>query len=440
MSEYADIKIRNLSLYSFRNYLQDDIVYFLFSKKDYVCIPNYNDDPEDEDSEIYTKYMYKTTVQRAKERLDALGYSVSKFEDVFNKERHNAIYYDAFLAKLHVDYDEYEEKARVRVNKYVTFKKWKNSVDKIIKHELADGNINPYDSKSAESIGITTECDKIIYYSLKRIDQSSYYGLKTEIIKIAFTIRLILESCEPADEIILDFTNLGYWSDDSISQALLATENDEKIIVLVEGTSDKDILEFAMSKIYPHLCDLFYFMDFEDGFGGKRDGGTSFMIKNLKAFYFAKFKTKFIAIFDNDAEGYQSKCTLENEIKTWPDNFRFFLYPEDDLFKSYPTILPNESISNDNINKKACSIELYLPDILIQENDKFIPIEWETRKNVKHVGNEERLYQGVICQKEKIKDKYISMKNRIESGKQYFIESDWLRIKKILNTIVFAFK
>ena len=69
MSEYADIKIRNLSLYSFRNYLQDDIVYFLFSKKDYVCIPNYNDDPEDEDSEIYTKYMYKTTVQRAKERL-----------------------------------------------------------------------------------------------------------------------------------------------------------------------------------------------------------------------------------------------------------------------------------------------------------------------------------------------------------------------------------
>ncbi len=45
-----------------------------------------------------------------------------------------------------------------------------------------------------------------------------------------------------------------------------------------------------------------------------------------------------------------------------------------------------------------------------------------------------------ICQKEKIKDKYISMKNRIESGKQYFIESDWLRIKKILNTIVFAFK
>lgn len=33
MSEYADIKIRNLSLYSFRNYLQDDIVYFLFSKK-----------------------------------------------------------------------------------------------------------------------------------------------------------------------------------------------------------------------------------------------------------------------------------------------------------------------------------------------------------------------------------------------------------------------
>ena len=37
-------------------------------------------------------------------------------------------------------------------------------------------------------------------------------------------------------------------------------------------------------------------MDFDDGYGGKRDGGTSYVIKNLKTFYFSGLKSKFIAI------------------------------------------------------------------------------------------------------------------------------------------------
>lgn len=39
-----------------------------------------------------------------------------------------------------------------------------------------------------------------------------------------------------------------------ISMELLeAAEKCEKTIVLVEGTSDKDILEFAIKQLYPHL-------------------------------------------------------------------------------------------------------------------------------------------------------------------------------------------
>lgn len=439
MSEYADIKIKNLSLYWFRNYLKSDIVHLLFSKLDYRCIPDYIDDPDDEDSEKYTKHMYVTTVQKAKERLDALGFSVSRAEHIFDETKYEAIYYDALLSHLHIDYDDFEEKAKKRIEKHVTFRKWKNSLDKIIKHELADGNIYHFDKSDAKVIGINTECDKIIYYSLKDADNESYYGLKTEVIDIAYIIRLILESCEPEDEIILDFTYIGDWADDCIPKALMATENEEKTIVLVEGTSDKDILEFAMSRIYPHLSDLFYFMDFEDGYGGKRGGGASLIVTNLKAFYFSKLKSKFIAIFDNDVEGYQSKCSLENDIKNWSNNIKIFLYPQDKLFKSYPTLLPNGTICNDDINKKACSIELYLPDSIIKENEVFYPIEWEARKKIKKGSAEEYLYQGVITHKEEIKKKFISMRNKIEAGNQPFIEEEWKRIKKILDTIVFAF-
>ncbi len=253
MSEYADISIRNLSLYWFRNYLQPNIVHLLFSKLDYKCIPDYIDNLDDEDSEKYAKHMYVTTVQRAKERLDALGFSLLRAEHIFDEKKYDAIYYDALLSQLHVDCDEYEEKAKIRINKYVTYKKWINSLNKIIKYELENGNINYFNRNDAKSIGINTECDKIIYYSLKKQEEESYYGLKAEMINIAYIFRLILESCEPTDEIILDFTNLGNWAEDCIPKALLATENEEKTIVLVEGTSDKDILEFAMNRIYPHL-------------------------------------------------------------------------------------------------------------------------------------------------------------------------------------------
>lgn len=236
MSEYATIKIRNLSLYWFRNYLQPEIVHLLFSKLNYKCVPDYIDYPDDEDSERYTKHMYITTVKKARERLEALGFSISKFEHIFNETKYDAIYYDALLSQLHIDYDDYKEKSEIRIEKHVTFRKWKNSLDKIIKHELKDGNIYHFDKSDAKSIGISTECDKIIYYSLKEAEQKAYYGLKVEIINVAYIIRLILESCEPTDEIILDFTNLGYWDEDCIQQALLASENEEKTIVLVEGT------------------------------------------------------------------------------------------------------------------------------------------------------------------------------------------------------------
>ena len=69
-----------------------------------------------------------------------------------------------------------------------------------------------------------------------------------------------------------------------IPKALEEMEYIEKILVLVEGTSDKYILECAMTHLYHHLSDLFYFMDFDDENGGKREGGTPFVNKNLENF------------------------------------------------------------------------------------------------------------------------------------------------------------
>ena len=312
-------------------------------------------------------------------------------------------------------------------------------MQKIISFELQNGSIQWHGDKS--EIEISTECDNVIYYALKNKEAESFYGLNCDTVPLSYVFRLILESCCDDDEIVLDFSNLQYWDDDCIEKAISATNDVEKTIVLVEGTSDKDILEFSMSKLYPHLSDLFYFMDFEDANGGKRDGGTSFVIKNLKTFYFSKLKANFIAIFDNDAEGFESRCTLLREIKDWPDNYKILLYPETELFRKYPTLAPNGKIIEDNIINKACSIELYLPDSIIKTDGAYLPIEWEARRIIKdEKGESKALYQGVISQKDRIKKSFHSLRKEIENGDVPFVLENWSRMKQLLETIVFAFK
>lgn len=337
-----------------------------------------------------------------------------------------------------MDFDDREEIALERCQKRVTFKKWMNAMHKIISYELENGNIRWHNTNG--SIAINTECEKIIYHAQKDGDTESYYGIFTEFVDVAYIFRIILENCDDSYDIVLDFSYLQYWAEDCIPKALLATDDIEKTIVLVEGTSDKDILEFAISKIYPHLSDLFYFMDFDDATGAKRDGGTSYVVKNLKTFYFSKLKTKFIAIFDNDAEGYSSRNALLNEIKNWPDNFRILLYPDIKMFHRYPTLAPNGTTMIDDISGKACSIELYLPDRLIKTNDEYFPIEWESRKKIKGLnGYEKALYQGVISEKDTIKENFHELRRAIEKGQQPFILEEWKRMQSLLDTIVFAF-
>ena len=129
-----------------------------------------------------------------------------------------------------------------------------------------------------------------------------------------------------------------------------------------------------------------------------------------------------------------------NDIKDWPDNYRILLYPEMTLAKSYPTLAPNGTIINDNINKKACSIELYLPDEFIMTENGYYPIEWESRKKIRTAeGAEEALYQGVISHKREIESKFSEMEKAIEKGDRVFIADDWVRMKQLLHSIIFAF-
>ena len=440
MSEYAEIKIENMELVWFRNYLDEEIVSLFFSKEDLIITPDYPIDSDAEEDEKYTRYVYKTTVARAKERLDAQGFGVGNLEKVFNENAPWAVDYSPFFNKFRIEYDDYNKAASERFEKYVTFKKWKNSMKKIIAFELENGNIAQRYASLPSALKISTECDKIIFYALEDEYSGSFYALRPDFVEIPYVFRLILEYCPNDARVELDFSYLVFWDEDNITKAKQATGHTEKTIVLVEGKSDKNILEFALKHLYPHLENLFCFMEFDDDRGGKREGGAPFIVKNMETFYFSKIKARFIAVFDNDAEGYACRQMLLGKIKTWPRNFRILQYPNLDLFRSYPTLIPNGSIVNDDINNRAASIELYLPDDIIKEDGGFIPIEWESRRQIKCCdGTEDFQYQGVISKKEQIKKAFYQKKNQIEANKAPFKHEEWERMQVLLSTIVFAF-
>ena len=438
MSEYADIMIRKLSIWSFCNYL-DDVVGLIFSPTDLIIISDSAEDSEDEKSYQYPKYMYRSNVQKAKERLDALGYSLPKLEKEFKRDTEDLLELFRFSQTLTPNEEEAYIAAKGKLEKHVSYRKWMNAIKKVIKYELDNGNITFL--KKEHDIAIKTMCDDLVFDSLRNDDPTYIYGMDLEYIDVGFIFRAILEYCEADDEVILDFTNLGDWADNSIEQGCGVAGNNEKTIVLVEGTSDKNILEFSLKHLYPHLADLFYFMDFDYGNQRKREGGTSYLIKNIKTFYFSRIRTRFIAIFDNDAEGNNSKCTLLRDIRNWPDNFRILQYPDIKAFRRYPTIAPNEKIVNDDINGRACSIELYLPDCIISNGSQYYPVEWETRLRVTcENGQRVAKYQGVISNKDGIKIHFHELMNKIENGKRVFNPEDWKRMKQLVDSIVFAFK
>lgn len=60
--------------------------------------------------------------------------------------------------------------------------------------------------------------------------------------------------------------------------------------------------------------------------------------------------------------------------------------------------------------------------------------EYRNKNNV-----EEALYQGVISYKDDIKHKFPEMRNKIERGDEVFKTEEWKNMKKLLETIVFAF-
>lgn len=410
MGSYAHLAFDGTDLLFWKSRVDKDVLSHFFLASDFQ---SYEEQADDDPTEKRMCHKLSTTVKKAKERLNASGYTLLRAKAEFDE-----LSADDFF---HYDYED--EELCEKIKAAITFEKWKKAVHKFFRIKPYEYRYGDKTKPSASGLIETMVRESLI----SDFDDYGFFGIQYDMFN---TFRVILEFLSDDDLVecnLSDLIDSGYYT-----IADFATlENDKRTLILVEGTTDKVILDFAFAKLFPHLYDLFYIVDFD--YGIKRDGGTSFLVKNLATFINAKINNRIIGLFDNDAEGQKTKNSLP---ATLPKNFRVLSYTNIDLGKSYPTLSTTKTLKivKDDILGRACSIELYLPDTLIQDPaGNFHPIQWQSWFD------RERVYQGRISNKTIIFDSFLEYKRKVENGELQFNSTEWQRMKQLIFAIVKAF-
>ena len=148
----------------------------------------------------------------------------------------------------------------------------------------------------------------------------------------------------------------------------------------------------------------------------------------MKAFVAAGIENRIIALYDNDSAGLAEIKNLEK--MTFPDNVRIMHLPDLDCCVEYPTIGPSGN-SNENINGRAGSIEMYVGKDILCNNGEYIPIRWKS-----YVDKVEA-YQGEIISKSEVLKKFEEKaKKALKDG---LILEEWNELDILLNAIFSAF-
>jgi len=258
-----------------------------------------------------------------------------------------------------------------------------------------------------------------------------YFGFPTS--DIRFVLRALLLSANNDETVLLDLSELEaaeYLAEDeqpvadSLTDAVRLGRICEKILVLTEGRTDTKVLTKSLTVLYPHLADMYSFLDHEAFHFGGGTGNLASLVKGLAG---VGIGNRVIAVFDNDTAG-AIQAEEVRKLKL-PENFRILTLPHLKLARRYPTLGPNGALRTD-INGSAGSIELYLgKTALTQEDGSLVPVHW------KGYQPKLRRYQGELVDKNRVQERFLDALNKPEE----LDKADLAPIREVLQMIFTAF-
>lgn len=319
----------------------------LFTPEDIKHIPYYYVDYINDESKIIIEYKegMSRKLSSIKKRLDLLGYTHKKI---------TTMYCTAI-----------EESASYGYGINLTFHEFANVIKNIRVDQIdttiyaAEYQENGYDF--GEFVRKCVLSEEEIFSKLIKIYGGDEYALKSEL-EVFFEnldpyiiLRLLAEneSCKELDVhwAFADILDNGWAHRDDIIKPL---SDNQKILIVTEGTSDSYIIKKTIEELYPDISDFFKFIDMQKNYPFTGTGNLyNFCCGLMKI----GIENKIIVIFDNDAAGNEKYEALMSMAQL--PNLLITKLPDHFMFNSIDTIGP-QGKTTENINGLAVAIECFL--------------------------------------------------------------------------------
>jgi len=344
----------------------------------------------DENKGKIKKPAFEASLETIKYRLDLLGYTLKNIEQEFNE-------IETWFR------DEYSNYTPISFKQY-----------SILVNEL---NLEEYAKTHKDEFN---ELDKILLIIAKEkfpdtdwlsYGETSQYFLSNIIPEI--TLRLLAENTNHKNiSVILRNED----NDNNILNGKSnCLESADKFLIVAEGSTDIYILKKCLKMFYPNILDFFDFIDMEKNYPFTGSGNLYRFLQGLSKI---NPLNKILAIFDNDAEGYDKYKLCSKLIM--PNNIKVVKLPKLEIFNNFATIGPTGEKYMD-INSSAVSIECFLD--LNYKNSKKPIIRW------RNFNDNISKYHGALINKEQYIRKFRDVK---KSSNNY----DFEKLSYLTNYII----
>ncbi|MBS6481955.1 MAG: hypothetical protein KH344_05150 [Veillonella sp.] len=309
----------------------DDSHSFLFQQDDFKTVPYYY--PY---NEVKYKKGFLKNMNSIKRRLNLLGYTLKKIENMFDEEIE--YFNQLYNISLSINFTDYCD-----VLKSINIKE----IDMTVAEYERDYDLGEYVRKC-----VINEIPE-----LKNLFNNDIYmiGEFLENLSPYITLRILSENKNNLDLDLIwrteDIVETGCLLEKDITPRLTPKE---KILIVTEGSTDTNIIQKCIDLLYNDISDFFDYIDMEKNYPFTGTGNLKNFIKGLSKI---NIQNNILVILDNDTAGY----SVYNDIKqiTLPQNLKVITLPNHIEFNNFKCKGP-QGESFENINGKAVSIECFL--------------------------------------------------------------------------------
>jgi hypothetical protein len=364
--------------------------------------PSFPGGAEDDDEPYIPCHAYQVPVPRLIERLEIMGFTIPSVQrdlerclkaELRELDRRIEVQSDPDHGSIPGYLRELQQRRRLFQN--FTLERWSGTIRRL----RTSGMLHRYGVPKPYK-GL----NPLQRYILNTDEDWEWHEFGFPTTDLRYLMRALLLCAYAHERVLLDLSELeiaGYIDGDeqpvveATAEAIRLGRVCEKILVLTEGRTDTRILAKSLNVLYPHVADMYSFLDHEAFHFGGGTGNLASLVKGLAG---VGIGNRVIAVFDNDTAG-----TIQaEEVRklNLPENFRILTLPDLKFARRYPTLGPNGALPTD-INGRACSIELYLgTGALTGEDGTLVPVQWK--------GYESKLqrYQGELIDEKGVEQRY----------------------------------